>query len=282
MNNMLLTLIEQNLPSLPDTVVKLRDYINEKGSKIELKGVVDIISRDPLTTANLLRTANSAYYGFSSEISTINQVIALLGIDNVKNIVMADSLRSLIRVNLSPYGLDTDLFLGNCSKEVDFISNWLNEEDRKLAQTLVPCAMLLRLGMILFSSVLIKAKRDKEFREALKQNDFKNIALVEQEFFGVDHISFLAYCFDHWKFDELLIQTIVYVINPHSAPLSIKKNAYALAIANRLFEPYEGGNDYNTNEAIALTKEAAQQGIVFKEENLIKHMPSMLKNTSNR
>ncbi|WP_407380200.1 HDOD domain-containing protein [Helicobacter sp.] len=274
MNDTLLTLVEQNLPPLPDTVIKLRDYIDEKGSKIELSGVVDIISKDPLATANLLKTANSAYYGFSQEISTINQVIALLGIENVKNIIMADSLRSRIKINVSPYGLDTNLFVGNCAKEVDFISSWLNEEDKKLAQTLIPCAMLLRLGMILFSSVLIKSRKDKEFLAALKANEFKNIALVEQDFFGVDHISFLAYCFDHWKFDELLIQTVVYVINPHSAPPSIKKNAYALAIANRIFEPYEGGNDYNTNEALALLKEAVQQDVSFDETNLIKHIPN--------
>lgn len=274
MNDTLLTLVEQNLPPLPDTVIKLRDYIDEKGSKIELSGVVDIISKDPLATANLLKTANSAYYGFSQEISTINQVIALLGIENVKNIIMADSLRSRIKINVSPYGLDTNLFVGNCAKEVDFISSWLNEEDKKLAQTLIPCAMLLRLGMILFSSVLIKSRKDKEFLAALKANEFKNIALVEQDFFGVDHISFLAYCFDHWKFDELLIQTVVYVINPHSAPPSIKKNAYALAIANRIFEPYEGGNDYNTNEALALLKEAEQQDVSFDEANLIKHIPN--------
>lgn len=274
MNDTLLTLVEQNLPPLPDTVIKLRDYIDEKGSKIELSGVVDIISKDPLATANLLKTANSAYYGFSQEISTINQVIALLGIENVKNIIMADSLRSRIKINVSPYGLDTNLFVGNCAKEVDFISSWLNEEDKKLAQTLIPCAMLLRLGMILFSSVLIKSRKDKEFLAVLKANEFKNIALVEQDFFGVDHISFLAYCFDHWKFDELLIQTVVYVINPHSAPPSIKKNAYALAIANRIFEPYEGGNDYNTNEALALLKEAVQQDVSFDEANLIKHIPN--------
>ena len=54
MNDILLTLIEQNLPPLPNTVIKLRDYIDEKGSKIEIKGVVDIISKDPLATANLL------------------------------------------------------------------------------------------------------------------------------------------------------------------------------------------------------------------------------------
>lgn len=277
MNATLLSLIEQNLPPLPNTVIELRDYINRKEEKIEIGGVVKIISKDPLATASLLKVANTPYYGFSSKISTINQVVALLGIENVKNILMADFLRSALKINVSPYGLDTDSFLGNCSREVGFVSDWLSEEDKQLTQMLIPCVMLLRLGMILFSSALIKTKQDKQFRKAIEANHYENIALVEQEFFGVDHISFLAYCFDLWKFDDSLIQTVVYVTSPHAAPADVKKNSYALAITNCIFEPHEGGSAYNVNEAISLAKEAIDQGVDFNLENLLKHIPSDLK-----
>lgn len=273
MNDMLISIVEQNLPPLPDTVIKLRDYVSQDPDKIEVRGVVDIISKDPLTTANLLKTANSPYYGFSSEISTISQVVALLGIENIKNIVMADSLRSMLKINVSPYGLDTNKFLGDCAKEVDFISSWLNAEDKKLAQLLIPCAMLLRLGMILFSTALIKTKKDKAFKEELKENNFKNIVLVEQDFFGVDHISFLAYCFDHWKFDEILIQTVVYAVSPHAAPQSAQRSAYALAITSKIFEPHSNNMEENLQGAVDLLKEAIEQGVDFKLENLIEHLP---------
>ena len=282
MNESLLNIIEEKLPPLSDTVVKLRDYIAEAGENLEINEVVDIISKDPMVTTNLLKAANSAYYGFSSRISTINQVVTLLGIDNAKNLVMTDSIRSHIKVNVSPYGLDTDIFMRNCSKEVDFISTWLGNEDKKLAQMLVPCAMLLRLGMILFSTALIKTRQDKEFRKMLEENDFVNIALVEQEFFGTDHISFLAYCFDLWKFDDDMIQTVLYATSPHSATQNIQKNAYALAITNRIFEPYEGGNEYNINEAIALAKEANQQGVSFDMDNLLANVPIAQSGKSSR
>lgn len=273
MNESLLNIIEEKLPPLSDTVVKLRDYIAEAGESVGISKVVDILSKDPMVTTNLLKIANSAYYGFSSKISTINQVVALLGIDNIKNLVMTDSIRSQLKVNVSPYGLDTDIFMGNCSKEVNFISTWLANEDKKLSQMLVPCAMLLRLGMILFSIALIKTRQDKDFRKMLEENGFMNVALVEQEFFGTDHISFLAYCFDLWKFDDDMIQTVLYATSPHSATRNIQKSAYALAIANRIFEPYEGGNEYNINEAIALAKEANQQGVSFDMDNLLAHIP---------
>lgn len=273
MMNELLSKTIENLPPLPETVVKLRNYIDKSGSEVRVQEVVNIISQDPFLTADLLRLANSPYYGFSREISTINQVVALLGVTNIKNIAIANSLKGKLTINVSPYGLDTQTFLKNSSEEANFITEWLGEEDKKLAQELVPCVMLLRLGMILFSSMLIQQHKDKEFLELIKQNNYQNISFVENEFFGTDHLSFSGFLFNHWKFDEDLIESLAYITAPHAASDHVKKNAYALAIANRIFEPYQGGNPYNVHEAIALIQEAASQGIKFDVENFKNKLP---------
>ncbi len=273
MMNELLSKTIENLPPLPETVVKLRNYIDKAGSEVRVQEVVNIISQDPLLTADLLRLANSPYYGFSREISTINQVVALLGVTNIKNIAIANSLKGKLTINVSPYGLDTQTFLNNSTEEVNFITEWLGDEDKKLAQELVPCVMLLRLGMILFSSMLIQQKKDKEFLELIKQNNYQNILFVENEFFGTDHLSFSGFLFNHWKFDEDLIESLAYITAPHAASDHVKKNAYALAIANRIFEPYQGGSPYNVHEAVALIQEAASQGIKFDIENFKNKLP---------
>ncbi|RDU67553.1 HDOD domain-containing protein [Helicobacter didelphidarum] len=277
MMNELLDKTIENLPPLPETVIKLRNYVDKSGSEVRMQDVVSIISQDPLLTADLLRLANSSYYGFSREISTINQVVALLGISNIKNIAIANSLKGKFNINVSPYGLDTPTFLRNSNNEVQFITEWLSEEDKKLAQEIVPCTMLLRLGMILFSSMLIQQRRDKEFLELIKQNNYKNISFVENEFFGTDHLSFSGFLFNYWKFDEDLIESLAYITAPHAASDHVKKNAYALAIANRVFEPYEGGNPYNMHEAVALIQEAATQGIKFDLENFKDKLPQEAK-----
>ncbi|MWV61850.1 HDOD domain-containing protein [Helicobacter saguini] len=273
MMNELLDKTIENLPPLPETVIKLRSYIDGAGSEVRIQEVVNIISQDPLLTADLLRLANSPYYGFSREISTINQVVALLGVTNIKNIAIANSLKGKLNVNVAPYGLDTPTFLRKSSEEVNFITEWLGEEDKKLSQELVPCAMLMRLGMILFSSMLIQQKKDKEFLELIKQNNYKNISFVENEFFGTDHLSFSGFLFNYWKFDEDLIESLAYITAPHAASDHVKKNSYALAIANRVFEPYEGGNPYNMHEAVALIQEAATQGIRFDVEKFKEKLP---------
>ncbi|WP_300900064.1 HDOD domain-containing protein, partial [uncultured Helicobacter sp.] len=183
MKELLLETID-NLPPLPETVTKLQQYIDSSGREVQLQCVVDIISKDPLLTGDLLRLANSPFYGFSREISTLNQVVSLLGIANIKNVVIANSLRGNFKIDMSPYGLDTQDFLGNCSREADFIAEWFSQTDKKLSQVLVPCAMLLRLGMILFANTLIKSGKDKEFLEQLKANHFSDIGFVETEFYG--------------------------------------------------------------------------------------------------
>ncbi|HBG2682497.1 TPA: cheVAW transcriptional regulator CheP [Campylobacter jejuni] len=279
MNELLLKSVEV-LPPLPDTVSKLRKYVSEANLNIETMKVAEIISSDPLMTAKLLQLANSPYYGFTREITTINQVITLLGVDNIINIVMADSIRDNFKIDVSPYGLNTQNFLKTCNEEATFIANWLNDEDKKLSHLLVPCAMLLRLGIVIFSNFLIQNHKDKDFLAFLNKNE--NLALAENEFLGVDHISFLGFLLHRWNFDDVLIESICFVRTPHAAREEVKKSAYALAITDHLFAPHDGSSPFNAKAAVALLKEAKTQGINFDLNNLLSKLPSKAKENLNK
>ncbi|HIC6767345.1 TPA: cheVAW transcriptional regulator CheP, partial [Campylobacter jejuni] len=279
MNELLLKSVEV-LPPLPDTVSKLRKYVSEANSNIETMKVAEIISSDPLMTAKLLQLANSPYYGFTREITTINQVITLLGVGNIINIVMADSIRDNFKIDVSPYGLNTQNFLKTCNEEATFIANWLNDEDKKLSHLLVPCAMLLRLGIVIFSNFLIQNHKDKDFLAFLNKNE--NLALAENEFLGVDHISFLGFLLHRWNFDDVLIESICFVRTPHAAREKVKKSAYALAITDHLFAPHDGSSPFNAKAAVALLKEAKTQGINFDLNNLLSKLPNKAKENLNK
>ncbi|HEF2679576.1 TPA: cheVAW transcriptional regulator CheP [Campylobacter jejuni] len=278
MNELLLKSVEV-LPPLPDTVSKLRKYVSEANSNIETMKVAEIISSDPLMTAKLLQLANSPYYGFTREITTINQVITLLGVGNIINIVTADSIRDNFKIDVSPYGLNTQNFLKTCNEEATFITNWLNDEDKKLSHLLVPCAMLLRLGIVIFSNFLIQNHKDKDFLAFLNKNE--NLALAENEFLGVDHISFLGFLLHRWNFDDVLIESICFVRTPHAAREEVKKSAYALAITDHLFAPHDGSSPFNVKAAVALLEEAKTQGINFDLNNLLSKLPSKAKENLN-
>lgn len=268
----------EHLPPLPQTVQKLQSYMATHGSDIDINEIVQIISDDPLITANLLHLANSPFYGFSSEIKTVNQALVLVGINNVKNMIVADYVKNNFKIDVSPYGLNTNDFLNLCHEQTEFIASWILEEDKKLCYTLIPIVMLLRLGIMVFSSFLIQNNLDKKFLLHLSKNNYNNILALEKEFFGVEHVAFLATLFKSWNFDESFIECISSMDYVRSASANIKKETYALCIVETLFSP-EVKKDYEfcVKRAYQIIKEAKINGVDFNLENFIAKLPHKFK-----
>lgn len=84
----------ERVSTVPQMMAQMLEVIDStRSSARDLEGV---ISRDPAVTANVLRVANSAFYGFSREVATITDAAVLLGFDEVKRIVLAISVFDLM------------------------------------------------------------------------------------------------------------------------------------------------------------------------------------------
>lgn len=78
------------LPTLPTVVSKMIELVdNPRTSAASLSR---LISTDQALTARLLKLANSAYYGFPREISTVNMAIVVLGFNTVKDMGLSLSV----------------------------------------------------------------------------------------------------------------------------------------------------------------------------------------------
>lgn len=75
------------LPSLPDIYYRLVDAINNPMSS--LGDVARLIGQDAVLTGQLLRIANSALFGFPSRISSIDQAITVVGMQQLKELSLA-------------------------------------------------------------------------------------------------------------------------------------------------------------------------------------------------
>lgn len=270
----------EDLPPLPKTIRKLQAYIATHGSEIVIDEVASIVSTDPLITASLLRLTNSPYYGFSKEIKTVNQALVLLGVNNVKNMIIADYARDTFKVDVSPYGLDTEKFLQLCNDQTEFISNWLMSEDKRLCLTLIPCVMFLRLGIMIFSNFFIQNDLDKKFLIHLSKNNYNNILKLERDFLGVDHVSFLGALLKLWQLDDSFIESISSIDYLGSVSAKIKKETYALAAVEALFSPEPKKNyEFSAKKACNIIKEARLNGVDFNLENFIVKLPRRYRDT---
>ena len=65
------------LPALPEVVTKLQEILRDPD--IDISVVVDLVSGDPSLVAQLLKVANSAYYGLPRHVNDVRFAIAFLG-----------------------------------------------------------------------------------------------------------------------------------------------------------------------------------------------------------
>lgn len=83
---MLFSRVEE-LPTLPAVLPKVLKLVEQEDAT--LTELADVIRRDQALTSKLLKAANSAYYGFAGEISSLRHAVSLLGFRMVKSLVLS-------------------------------------------------------------------------------------------------------------------------------------------------------------------------------------------------
>jgi len=79
----------KELVSLPEITLRINEMVNDPDCDIDSIG--KLLSQDPALAVRLLGIANSPFYGFSTEISTVTRAIAVLGINKIRDIVLSAS-----------------------------------------------------------------------------------------------------------------------------------------------------------------------------------------------
>ncbi len=76
----------KQVPALPSAVMKVLDE-TEKSEPSAAK-VEAIVTMDQAIVARLLKVVNSAYYGLPGQVMTVSQAITILGLQQVRNLVL--------------------------------------------------------------------------------------------------------------------------------------------------------------------------------------------------
>ncbi len=78
------------LTALPDVCIQVNRMAEEDRHSAE--EMARVISRDPGLTSQLLRIANSAYYGLASRVETVTRAITVIGNRELRDLVLATSV----------------------------------------------------------------------------------------------------------------------------------------------------------------------------------------------
>jgi len=84
-----------DLPTPPQAEIRIVQACSDEN--VTSKQLATLISSDPVITAELLRMVNSAFYGLSREVSTINHAVTILGQRALRNLALCLSVRDALK-----------------------------------------------------------------------------------------------------------------------------------------------------------------------------------------
>lgn len=217
------------LPPLPESFHKIQKVCD---GDYGIDDVAKAIEGDPMVVADLLKTANSPLYGFNRQIKNVLQAVSLFGKVMTKSLVMSSMIKGLLKMDVKPYGLTPEQFVRISNIQSAIAKAWFKNISKEVVEDLFLCALLQDTGKIILADEIIKQGKVNEFKNEIENTD--DIGSVEFKYLGTTSILTTADIFDHWRFEQSMIDTIRYSNDPKTAPDDKKQLSSALHILRTL------------------------------------------------
>jgi HD-like signal output (HDOD) protein len=170
------------------------------------KKLVQVIERDPILTIKVLKLVNSAFFGLSKEVISVQHSVVYVGLNTIKNIAISVAMSGVLP-KTNKAGLDMALFWKN-SLAVGVIAKLLAEKNRVPANGTADyfvAGLLHNIGKVLFAHFF-----PIEYKEVLDIVEAKRLPLhlVEKKLLGLDHCQLGSLLAKEWKLPNHLRQCI--------------------------------------------------------------------------
>jgi len=199
-----------HLPTIEQCYQRILDLI-KKGE--DLPKIGRVIEEDPALTADVLKLANSAFYGQRVPINSVNRAIIFLGTNIIKDVVLSLGVISSFR-KIGKDKVKIDKFWEHanlCNKIVNFLHKELFE--KRMPDEFSTVGLLHDIGK-LFELVYFP-DRFSQILEKLTSHPELGWVEVETEVFGVPHTLLGGYLLNWWNLPYPLIEIAFF----HHEPL---------------------------------------------------------------
>ncbi len=173
------------------------------------KSVSAIIARDPALTAKLLRLANSARFGSSRKVSSLDDAVTLTGMSHIRTLALAACFADAFP---SMPGLDSDEFWKSsmaCAGYAKWLANGANGD----AGEAWLAGMLMRLGELLIYQVEPSAFAEIEQLPHLPGGRWER----EQRLLGLSEGQITAELCRRWNFPSRIVLAVERSSDPMAA-----------------------------------------------------------------
>lgn len=193
----------QGLPALsPAVLATLRVLDNPESTA---RDVARALLADQVMTGQLLRLANSAYYGTARRVTTVSDATTLLGFQAIRSLLMTVAMRPVLSKDVPGYGLHQgemwqhSIAVAACSQEIALRSGYRPPEEAFVA------GLMHDIGKVALGYAMADRFRQVSERAAAGAADFLQ---AEREEFGVAHDDVGAMVARVWGLPSVLGEVI--------------------------------------------------------------------------
>jgi len=197
----------EHLPTLPVVSQQIQELVKNKD--VTIKDLENLIEKDAPLATKILRIVNSSFYGLLNKTSSLEHALVILGISEVKNIVLGFSVQNYF--SKPTKNIDRNRFWKHsivCSQIAKFLGNHYNVPGK---DSLFLSGLIHDMGKLVF---------DQYFHEAFEQiierihQDQILSTKAEKEILGVTHYQVGAKMLQQWQFPKEVTMQVFY----HHAP----------------------------------------------------------------
>ncbi|WP_157315138.1 HDOD domain-containing protein [Chitinibacter sp. GC72] len=204
------------LPTIPKVVQELIDSFSN--DDIDIDTIAKKIALDQVITAKVLRLANSAHFGASRQIGSVQEAVVVLGFNTVRTLVVASGITGAF---VATPGFDRKKFWKN-SLQVATVAKWLSKLAKINGEVAFTAGMIHNIGEMLIHIVApeIAVKIDQ-----FVENGAADRVALEDNNIGFDYVMVGEELARRWNFPVAIQQAIKYQNQPEDQEPSDKLSA---------------------------------------------------------
>ncbi|MDJ0881750.1 MAG: HDOD domain-containing protein [Gammaproteobacteria bacterium] len=192
------------LVSLPDVYYRLESLIERPDSTLE--DFARVLEAEPDLCARLLSLANSAFYSFPSSIETIDKAVQIIGIRQIRELVLATSV--IKAFNQMPLGMVNMKLFWEHSVAVGVLAKSIGQYCHlSQPERFYVSGLLHDLGRLIFYIKMPGLMHDlliqREAQEAF-------LYVLEQQALGYSHAEAGGYLLKNWRVPDSIYEPVLY------------------------------------------------------------------------
>lgn len=190
------------LPPMPQIIAKATEVLSS--DKASFKEVGDVLEADQAMATRVLKLANSAYYGRTVPVSSVQQASALLGFQTLLELITVVSTSKMMGRRLEGYVIEADAVWRHSLLVAMGAKLIAQKTHPDLVNDAFNAGLIHDSGMLILDEYV---KKDREtYRGILEKG--QTIQDAEKTLFGFDHAQIASEFFKRWNLPEIQLHAI--------------------------------------------------------------------------